>query len=367
MKNSLLTALLILLSIASNAQSRVIQHVISSTNLSEDRIITVSLPEDYNSATHSYPVLYVLDGEYAFSYACGSVDFLSNDFGYLPEMIVVGIPNTNRYRDMFVTMNEDDAYMSFIRFVENEVFPFIAENYRANDFRLLYGWSSASGIGIYLLATRPQLMDGYILTGTGIGPRSAELFRNTITDDSFNNTYLYAGTEDEEPRRSALIRFKEIFHSLDPVGLKYRFDILEGSDHVDVIATGLYEGLQFIFEDFYIPDSVTLNGSEAIIAYYQSLSEMYDFTVQIPEGAVNESASVLLNNDQKDEAIRLLEMGMELYPHSATLPGSLGEIHQYDSDTEGAWKYYQMALDRSKDNPTDQLKFQTLLNELKSN
>jgi hypothetical protein len=82
-------------------------------------------------------VLYVLDGEYVFDYATGTVDFLTNDFGHLPDMIVIGIPNTNRNRDLFVTLNPMDGYSSFVNLLKNEIFPFISDKYRINEFNIL--------------------------------------------------------------------------------------------------------------------------------------------------------------------------------------------------------------------------------------
>ena len=48
---------------------------ISSEILNESRQILVHLPQDYNYSDNKYPVLYVLDGEYFFYTAIGSVQF----------------------------------------------------------------------------------------------------------------------------------------------------------------------------------------------------------------------------------------------------------------------------------------------------
>lgn len=359
---------MLLLSLASGSltsQSIQKDHLLRSSYLQETRLISVSVPANYELSTQSYPTVYLLDGEYIFGYAKGAVDFLSNDFGFLPEMIVVSIPNTNRTRDLFVTMNEEDGFFRFTQFLTLEVLPFIQDNYRVNDFNIIYGWSSGSSIGTYLIATQPEVFDGYILSGNGIGPRSSAFLKDQLQNHTLTKpTYLYACTEDEDLRRPGLQRFENLIDSLNPENLFYQFEIPEESSHVSVLATGLYAGLEFIFADFYIPQEVIMQGSASILEYYRAIDHKYNFEVQIPEGAINESASFLFHSDKKEDALELLKFGMNLYPHSATLHGSAGEIHQADSSKALAKEHYRIAMELSSNNLADYLKYQTLLHEL---
>lgn len=361
-----LFSVFIILFLSSNiswSQSFEEQHILNSKHLSEDRIISVSLPAAYKVSQKSYPVLYVLDGEYIFSYARGTVDFLSNDFGYLPEMIVVGIPNAHRYRDMYVTFNESDSFYPFIQFLEKEVFPFINDKYRTNGFEMLYGWSSGSAICTYFLATRPQLLNGYILTGSGIGRTSGATLEKQLSQNPFEQkTYLYVNVEDEAPRQKSFLKYQSIVESNNVDNLVSKFEIAKNTGHVQAMSAGLDAGLKFIFADFYIPDEVTLKGVGAIKEYYSSLQEVYGFEIDIPMGAINESASVLVNNDQPSTAIELLLYGTKIHPYAATLYGSLGEIHQYYVEQpELAREYYQKAMKLSKRNSIDRMKYKTMM------
>lgn len=365
MKIKFIKFIVLLLSISTlNAQSYTENHVLKSDNLSESRAISVSLPFEYNLSDKSYPVLYVLDGEYIFSYAKGVVDFLTNDFGYLPEMIVVSISNTNRNRDLYVTLEKDGPYINFLNFLEHELFIFINENYRVNNFRIMYGWSSGSGICNYLLTIRPQLIDGYILSGSGIGPKTEEFIKSNISTTFYPDKFLYANAEDQEPRKSGLLRYQNLIDSLNPKGLATKFEILEQSGHVDVMAKGLDEGLRFIFSNFYIPDNLTLKGHKAIINYYNEISDLYGFNIEIPIGAINESVGILIQNKKNDDAIQLLNYGISIYPYSPTLYGVLGEIHQSASDLKLAKKYFEIAKEKSVDDPNNYLKYEALLNEI---
>ena len=345
-----------------NAQHNIEQHILSSSYLSEDRVIDVYLPATYNAYEKNYPVLYLLDGEYIFDYAAGTLSFLTNDFGHFPELIIVGIPNTERLRDMYVTFNEEDSFINFVHFLQHELFPFINEKYQTNTFEILYGWSSASGICDYILINQPELVDAYILTGTGIGPKTEAYIRNSnIQANDYSGKYLYANVEDEGPRKPSLLRYQNLMSELKPPGLTMQFEVVPNSKHVGVMAEGLDRGLKFIFADYYIPDSITLQGVEAIIDYYVALGNKYHIDPHPPVGAINESAGILWYNEKKEEAFELLEYGIKHYPQSATLYGSMAELYLIKPDTKLARKYFKEALNRSTDKISEHLKYKTLL------
>src|SRR5687768_2131202 len=72
-----------------------------STSLGESRSILVGLPRSFatTAAGRTYPVIIVFDGEGNFRSSMTVVSELAS-LGHIPESIVVGIPNTNRLRDL---------------------------------------------------------------------------------------------------------------------------------------------------------------------------------------------------------------------------------------------------------------------------
>ncbi len=364
MKINLKVTITILLCISgfmyAQEKSKVTDHLIFSENLQEHRLISVALPVNYQDSDKKFPVLYVLDAEYVFDYARGAVSFLSNPFGYLPEIIVVGIPNTDRYRDLYVSFKEDGGYVNFLNFIEKDLVPYINKNYRSNGFDIIYGWSSGSGIGSYFFAKTPGLFDAYILSGTGIGPKTEAFMNKYIPQNNYNGTFLYANVEGEGPRVKGHHRFSALIKNLNPKGLIRKFDISENTNHVEVLSKGLYDGLRFVFSDFYIPDSITVQGTQSIIDYYNKIDDYFSFDVSIPLGAINESATVLLSHNKPDEAIKLLRFGASLYANRPDLYGTLGEFYEFEGDSVQAARYYQKALERAS-GTSDHLKFSSLL------
>ncbi|MEP2058113.1 MAG: alpha/beta hydrolase-fold protein [Maribacter litoralis] len=124
---------------------------IYSKSLNEHRKIYVQFPADYNPASsQKYPVLYVLDGEVLLPAVYSVHSFYSG--GFMPEMIIVGISNSNnRIRDL-TTSNVTEMYgmpfeqengkaANFSKFIETELIPFVENKYPVTSFRTLIGHS----------------------------------------------------------------------------------------------------------------------------------------------------------------------------------------------------------------------------------
>ena len=71
---------------------------LTSRILGEERRYLVYTPVGYETGTQRYPVLYLFDGDAHFHHVTGIVSYLSQ-LGRMPEMLVVGVSNTDRTRD----------------------------------------------------------------------------------------------------------------------------------------------------------------------------------------------------------------------------------------------------------------------------
>ena len=135
------------------------KHQLYSNLLKEQRSYRISLPKSYTDKKYkpaSYPVLYLLDGEMAFEYYVSVVRFLSKGvYASIPEMIVIGIDNTDRTRDLTPTKaskrSPDDAAKilftnsgggeNFIQFINTELIPAVDSAYRTNGYKIFAGHS----------------------------------------------------------------------------------------------------------------------------------------------------------------------------------------------------------------------------------
>src|ERR1041385_2348635 len=84
---------------------------IHSSVLNEDRAILVRMPAAAQGKKDRYPVLYLADGDGHINEVGSIIDFLV-DNGRCTPLIIVGIPNTDRTRDLTPTrgtLRNDDG------------------------------------------------------------------------------------------------------------------------------------------------------------------------------------------------------------------------------------------------------------------
>jgi predicted alpha/beta superfamily hydrolase len=87
--------------------------------MGEERTLFVSVPDSYAKSTRRYPVLYLTDAEAQFEHTSATAAFLARN-GFMPEVIVVGVTNTDRTRDLspsrdpkFPTSGGADRFLDF--------------------------------------------------------------------------------------------------------------------------------------------------------------------------------------------------------------------------------------------------------------
>jgi predicted alpha/beta superfamily hydrolase len=146
---------------------------VQSVVLDEVRRINVYTPPGYDTHKDAlYPVLYVPDGGMRedFPHVASDVDSAIRS-GTMRPMIVVGIENTQRRRDMTAptTVASDlkiaphvGGAAAFRRFIADELMPAVRQRYRTNGRTAIVGESLA---GLFVMETffaRPELFDTYI-------------------------------------------------------------------------------------------------------------------------------------------------------------------------------------------------------------
>lgn len=141
-----------------------------SAAVGELRRINVYLPPRHaNDREHRFPVLYMPDGGVAedFPHIAETLD-AGIRAGEITPMLLVGIENTQRRRDMTppTTVDNDRTIApvvggsaKFRAFISDELLPEIARRYRVNDERAIIGESLAGLFIIETFLVAPGLFD----------------------------------------------------------------------------------------------------------------------------------------------------------------------------------------------------------------
>jgi predicted alpha/beta superfamily hydrolase len=155
-----------------SGESIVIGHVetIRSAILNEDRDILIYTPPDYDKSRMRYPVLYLLDADDHFHSATGIVRHLA-DNGLIPGLLVVGVRNTDRWRDLTPGGDENlreempasGGGERFLRFLKEELAPYIDTRYRTRPYRILIGHSLGGLMAVYAFLREPTLFQASLV------------------------------------------------------------------------------------------------------------------------------------------------------------------------------------------------------------
>ena len=324
------------------------RHTFRSTVLGEDRAYLVYTPQSYKQSKTTYPVLYLLDGDAHFHHTTGIVRFLS-DNGRAAEMIVVGVSNTDRTRDMTPTPNKDfpnsGGAAKLLTFLKEELRPRVEGAYRAAPYRVLIGHSFGGLFVINALTTAPDAFNAYVSLspslfwdGELMRRQAEELFGKRPDLQSF--LYFTLGKEPGNMMDSNK-SFEAMLKAKAPKGLTWSFKLMDRENHSTIPHRATYDALEALFLGWELPEKVVT--LKALQAHYEGLSKRFSHEVKAPEAVLN-AFGYRMMKDHRDEALAAFQLNVQLYPDSANVYDSLGELHEKSGKPDLARTNYEMAV-----------------------
>jgi uncharacterized protein len=332
--------------------------VIHSKVLNEDRTMWVRVPAGYSQSKSLYPVLYETDAPTHVIESGAAIDFLVAN-ARMPEMIVVGITNTDRTRDLTPTnalnRNSDGTTTSnptsggadkFLEFIKAELMPEVEKRYRAAPYRVFAGHSLGGLLAVYALTSHPDMFDAYVAVSPslwwddGKTLRQAEQFLTSHPD--LKKTLFFSLASEgntPNPMSDSFEEFRRFVAANAPKGLNWRCERFPDEDHGSTVMMAHYAGLRTVFADWQVPKDPTngmpIGGLAGVEQHYRELSKRMGYNVPIPENLLNNLGYQLVGQKKFDEGIAVFQRNTQLYPESANVYDSLGE------GLETAGKYEQ--------------------------
>jgi predicted alpha/beta superfamily hydrolase len=330
--------------------------VIESEALGETRRLLVHLPRGYEGSNITYPVLYHTYGDYIDHYyteAVRTVELLAND-ARAPQIILVGIDNIDRYRDLRPLKNDRSpaGIENYVRFLTGEVFPFVEKNYRTAGYRIVAGPQAGAVFCLYALMFHPDLFDAFILNNPLVhGPSTELLFAKAGTFfgewKSPMNKYFFVtyGAADERPEHHEYIERlgRQTAHARAK-GFDLRLNELVGNTDF-IPPLHLEVGIARLFADYHVPLDSTFGSLEAIQEHYAGLSKRYGFDVAPSEMTMTFSADALLQNGNTEGAVEILEYETTLYPNMVNPWWRLANIAAEGGDTKRAIELFNKCVE----------------------
>ena len=330
------------------------KHTIHSAILNQNRDIYVHLPDGYDNNVSSYPVLYIMDAENTFKPLSGLVDLYSW-LRTIPKMIVVGIPNVDRYKDFKPGVDSIPAGGNadkFVSFFKKELFPYINENFRTESFRILYGYSYTGMFTMHCFKNYPETFNAYIAGSPSLKHNIDKLCVDTTSIKKLDkNTFLHISIGEMESKEYVdnVNRFSSYLKSHENDKLQWESYVVNDATHATNLPFSFSYGINFIYSDWVKIQQVIYKGMASIEQHYASLSEKYGYTVKIPEDIFQILGNYCLKNNKVDMSIEIFEKYVSSYNTSFTAYNYLGEALLAKQQTKKAEENFKKAVELKPD------------------
>lgn len=239
--------------------------------LGEQRTINVYLPEGYSTSdTTRSPIVYLLDGsaDEDFIHVAGLFQFCSFPWvNCAPPSIVIGIATVDRRRDFtFPTSitSEKEKFPTtggsekFMRFIAEELQPFVEKRFRSNGETMLIGQSFGGLLATEILFKKPELFDRYLIVSPSLwwddgsllefDPQALRSSKDPV------EIYLAVGKEGLAPSEKPRVMevdvnlLAEKIDSIQYDRITLHFDYLPEEDHATIMHQAVYNGLRSFYE-----------------------------------------------------------------------------------------------------------------------
>lgn len=387
MKNLSLTILLsfIFLFTFAQADNKIVIGTIDSIQskiLNEKRKIWIYVPKTIANNTflpQKYPVVYLLDGNIHFLSVVGMFQKMSaGPFGVCPEMIIVGIPNTKRTRDLTPTKPETDTSNAsgggeqFMTFIEKELIPFIDSAYPTEPYKMLIGHSLGGLTVMNALLNHINLFNSYVAIDPSMWWDKQKLLKDSkklFLQNNFTAKSLFVGiantmeagknindivndTAESTLHIRSILEMDKFIKTQKPQGLYYNSKYYENDTHGSVPLITEYDALRFIFNKYSLSLSVspkeyedsTFDIADRVALHFKKVSQIMGYTVMMPENQINTEAFRLLRLKQYKKAEGCFKLAINSYPKSFNAYDSYGDFYTAIGNKKNAIEQYTKAL-----------------------
>ena len=352
-----------------NSQSiNIFKDSVYSPVLKEVRPYWVNLPDSYNDSLNwhaKYPVIYLLDGDVHMHNLARTVQSQSSGvYGAyaMPEMIIVGISNTNRVRDLTPTHStkmegKDQAFLkssgggdNFLKFIKSELIPSIEKKYRTSPYRIFVGHSFGGLTVLHTLFTTPDAFQAYVAIDPSLWwdgnllvkkgqdffihtpLKNKDLFiaqANTLApEDTINNHY------------EAIQEFHTYLESRNYSNVRWNYTLYPDDSHGTVPFIACYDALRFIFKNYAIRVD-RISGPDDMKKIFDSFSAEKNVRFYPPPKLVYSLAQYHLSKGEKNFALQYFQMLQDGYPQSAMTYLGLSEYWKQNGNPAKADEYWK--------------------------
>ena len=344
--------------IALNLQAQAIYETIDSYKLDGKRELKIQLPRNYDSEEkRSYPLVLVLDGDYLFEPVAGNIDYQAY-WEDIPDCIVVGVKQGKTREDDF--FYDNDTFFpahegaDFYEFVAAELLPYIEDNYKASNFRIVIGHDLGANFINYYLFKDDPLFRSYVALSPDLAPEMVNRLQERLLILE-KETFYYMATADADVKvlRNAIVECDAKLKSIENPKLHYKFDNFEDANHYSLVGRGIPKALNEIFALYkpingkeYNEKVLTFEGSpyDYLMKKYNDIEYFYGFEKKLIENDIRAIAAACNKKDDLESLDKLSKLVKKELPGSMLSAYYLGMYYEKEGNLKKALQRYKSGL-----------------------
>ena len=251
-------------------------HTITSKILGRDYQLYISFPKNYSTKdTVSYPVLYVLDGEWVFPIIRGTKAILDSE-KELEDLIIVSISDadfTFRYQDYTTSLSTStDEKVNkrsdvpkgglisggadkFLTSMKTEIVPFVDKNYKTNSDRGIFGHSFGSLFAAYCLVNSDGYFTRFGISSPALWWDNEKLLNQAVTQFRENKTwdipqtkvFISVGDKEHSGIVPTMVKYSSYLEQSDYDNIELKWQIFEGESHNSMWSANVSKTLSILY------------------------------------------------------------------------------------------------------------------------
>ncbi len=248
-------------------------HEVTSAKLGRNFQIFVKRPSGYldpQNADRRYPAIYLSDGPYTFPVAAGATGAPMHE-KVLERAFIIAFSSGagedhQELRVLDLTPFNNPGWKrdtggaeEYLGFLTDEALPFLENRYRIDPARRIYVGQSLGGLfGAWVLLTRPETFEAYILTSPSLWFHDRRIFaveKETAADrkDIKARVYFATGGQETSPQVAQDMvadqsAFAAALRARKYSGLEIRDEIIPDGLHLTTFPQGFTRGVQWLFQ-----------------------------------------------------------------------------------------------------------------------
>lgn len=382
MKKIALFALVLLMSLSVNAQKNITKKY-TSKELGATRDLKIYLPQGYEKDTaNNFPLAIVMDGDYLFdSYVANAKLFAEADKA--PRQIVVGI-NINKTREDDTVFDENTYQLTpsnirFLKFIRNEVLPFMEGSYRTSPFVTLVGQGNSVNIVTAFLREAEPVFNAFLAINPNFPPNiTKKVTAYGVSDLKKNdNTYYYYVNDVpffSKEKKKVLGELTTYMSSLDAENVIFQFDEMNSPSYISAMSEAIPRAMNKIFEKYagftkkeYEEKIKSLEPSKAISYLenkYLDIDFLFGSNLGIREKDIYAIEDIIIDKEDGEYLRDFGEMILNVYPKSHIGDYYVGLWYEKRGKNAQALESYKRGYGKMSDSDPNKELFYTNIERL---